>query len=370
MLPEPEPRARKPAERPTGYGTFGERPDRASFGAATGHIAAIDAENETVTRASMVLTVNDTRCLLPRAAIADPVRQTVLVACLGTDEIDEYDARVTSPSEALVARWKVSSGPTGIALDNYDRLVVWSSFERVLAVVDRDVPDIVTYGSPTREREATPFEVGRKIFHSTNNFRISSDGRACASCHPNGRDDGITWISPDGPRQTPTLAGRLALTAPFGWTGAAETVRDHLRQTLTRLGGRGLNDKETYALLTYLSRMKTPPPTEIGDATKVARGKAIFTSDAAGCSGCHVSSGDRVIGDGEVHDVGSVAKGDLTAMLSTPSLQFVGGTAPYFHDGRYATLRELLRATDGNMGSTGHLNDADLDALTTYLGTL
>ena len=77
-----------------------------------------------------------------------------------------------------------------------------------------------------------------------------------------------------------------------------------------------------------------------------------------------------MIGDGQVHDVGSFAKGDLTAMLSTPSLQFVGGTAPYFHDGRYAMLRELLRATDGNMGSTGHLSVSDFDALTSYLETL
>jgi len=366
----PEPDRRKVVERPTGYGTFADSSGIASFGAATGHIAAIDVETETVVRPSMVLTTNDTPCLLPRAALADPVRQTILVACLGTNEVDEYDARASSPSEALVGRWKVASGPTGLAIDTYARLVVWSSFERVLAIVDRDDVTGVLYGSPTRGREATPFEVGRKIFHSTDNSGISSDGRTCASCHPDGRDDGLTWITPDGPRQTPTLAGRLALTAPFGWTGSSETVREHLQQTLKRLGGRGLTDVETYALLTYLSRMKPPPTPQSHDGPKVARGKAIFTSDAAGCSGCHVTKGGHVIGDGEGHDVGSIATGDRTAMLSTPSLQLVGGTAPYFHDGRYATLRELLRGTDGNMGSTGHLSDTELDALTTYLETL
>ena len=39
--------------------------------------------------------------------------------------------------------------------------------------------------------------------------RISADGRVCASCHPDGREDGVAWVTPEGPRQTPMLAGRL-----------------------------------------------------------------------------------------------------------------------------------------------------------------
>ena len=31
--------------------------------------------------------------------------------------------------------------------------------------------------------------------------RLSGDGRACASCHPDGRDDGLVWSTPNGPRQ-------------------------------------------------------------------------------------------------------------------------------------------------------------------------
>jgi hypothetical protein len=374
--PEPAPRrARKPPRSATGYGTFGDEADLSAFevtpfGTATGHVAAIDAERETPTPASMILTVNHTPCLLPRAVVADRARQTILVACLGTDEVDEYDAKVPSPSEELVARWKVSAGPTGLALDGYSRLVVWSSFERVLTVIDRHLPDSVVIGSPTREREATPFEVGRALFHSTGNPRIASDGRACASCHPDGRDDGLTWSTPEGPRQTPMLAGRLALTAPFGWRGETATVREHLRTTLQRLGGTGLSDRDTYALLTYLARMRPPPRGRVRDPDKVARGKALFGSYETGCATCHHVSGEQVIGDGDLHDVGSAAKGDVTASFSTPSLQFVGGTPPYFHDGRYATLGELLRGTDGEMGETSHLGVADLEALTAYLEDL
>lgn len=46
------------------------------------------------------------------------------------------------------------------------------------------------------------------------------------------------------------------------------------------------------------------------------------------------------------------------------------GTAPYFHDGRYATLGELLRETKGKMGWGADLGDDDLAALEAYLLTL
>jgi mono/diheme cytochrome c family protein len=326
----------------------------------------IEARSETALPSSMTLSIHDTSCLLPRAATIDPQRKTLLVACLGTDEIDEYDATAPDPLAALRGRWKVPSGPTGIAVDG-DRLLVWSSFDRMLTLIGRggDVDHVSTVDA----RAPTPFEVGRKIFHASGRKEISSDGRACASCHPDGRDDGLTWTSPEGPRQTPMLAGRLEESAPFGWTGGSRTVREHLNHTLARLEGLGLSDRATYALLTYVSQMKTPHRTPRSEPAKLARGSALFRSYEAGCSSCHMV-GDRPIGDGETHDVGSAARGDVSASLGTPSLQFVGGTGPYFHDGRYATLPELLRATDGKMGSTSHLSSADLDALTTYVESL
>ena len=56
--------------------------------------------------------------------------------------------------------------------------------------------------------------------------------------------------------------------------------------------------------------------------------------------------------------------------FDTPSLRFVSGTAPYFHDGRYPTLRALLVGSDGKMGHTAKLSPHELDALEAYLRTL
>ena len=88
--------------------------------------------------------------------------------------------------------------------------------------------------------------------------RISSDGRACASCHPDGREDALTWSTPDGARQTPMLAGRVADTAPYGWLGSSDKLQDHLKKTFERLSGEGLPKVEVAALVDYISTMVPP----------------------------------------------------------------------------------------------------------------
>jgi cytochrome c peroxidase len=77
-----------------------------------------------------------------------------------------------------------------------------------------------------------------------------------------------------------------------------------------------------------------------------------------------------VFTDRKKHDIGSRTTADEGALFDTPSLRLVGGSAPYFHDGRYATLHQLLVEADGKMGHTSQLAPADLDALEAYLRTL
>ena len=51
-------------------------------------------------------------------------------------------------------------------------------------------------------------------------------------------------------------------------------------------------------------------------------------------------------------------------------LAFVGLTAPYFHDGRWKSLDDLVEGCDGVMGHTKHLSSSDKQALVAYLRTL
>ncbi len=312
----------------------------------------------------------DSGCVLPRTAAVE--RENMYVACMDSDRVLELDAASLHPERAQLREWKVPRGPSGLAVDAASqRLVVWSSLARSVAVLGtaEGVKRLSLASVTVLARTPLAAEIarGRELFHSGER-RISGDGRACASCHPDGRDDGLVWATPDGPRQTPSLAGRIDGTAPYGWTGAAGDVESHVPKTFARLGGTGLTGSDKAALLAYVRAMSPPPAEEVKEDARLARGKAIFHSQEAGCASCHGASGD--LPDGATHDVKSRANGDKHAAFDTPSLRYVGGTGPWFHDGRYKTLRDLLVKSDGKMGRTKHLSQEDLDALEAYLRAL
>lgn len=319
-------------------------------------------------------------CLLPRAAAVDPSTKSLLVTCYGIDAVVAYDATSPTPLNAERKRWIVGSGPSGIAVDTEKhRAVVWAQFDRTLTtfpiggtelVDDTTVPTALQRTAMPALRDKLPAEyaLGRILFHAAGDARIAGDGRACASCHPDGRDDAITWATPEGPRRSIMLAGRAtAASAPFSWNGNESSIPNHLGNTFDRLGGKGLRSIELDALVAYIAAMPPPPPLAPQDKAKVERGHAIFTSREAGCSGCHAGS---AFTDGKNHDVGSKHKADRASAFNTPSLHLVGGTGPYFHDGRYTTLGELLEKSDGKMGKTKHLSATDRESLETYLRTL
>lgn len=165
------------------------------------------------------------------------------------------------------------------------------------------------------------------------------------------------------------LAGRLERTAPYGWEGQHKTLQEHVATTFKRLRGRGLEQAKLDALIGYIESLEGPRRRAASEIDAVVmRGRAIFSSVDAGCTNCHRE--EAALTDGALHDVSSSALADRTSVFETPSLRFVGGTAPYFHDGRYATLLELLYATRKTMGSTTHLGAEDMAALEAYLMSL
>lgn len=345
-------------------------------------VQAPGGETEPPQEASRTVDTDVTQCLLPRAAAYDAQADWLFVACAGKDAVERLDAR-PGKLQAVSAEWKVGGEPTGLALDLDRRAAfVWSQAARTVTsfpldgyhpnlTQGEDLGLVRTAALGARVDEPDLVAKGRALFHTTGDSRISSDGRACASCHPDGRDDGLVWATPDGPRQTPTLAGRLAGTAPYGWNGSRGTVKKHVTNTLKRLGGTGLEDDAMDALVAYCMAMKAPPRATLAaveDHALVDEGRDLFESASTGCSSCHMADGTFT--DGNRHNVGSKAKGDPGRKFDTPSLRFLSGTAPYFHDGRYPTLRALLLGSDGKMGHTRQLSPHQMDALQAYLETL
>ena len=315
------------------------------------------------------------QCVLPRASAARASKGTLYVACAGIDALVELDSRGLDPSRLELRRFPVPAGPTGVAIDDTNGVaVVWSQFDPGVTILKLDdaksapVSVAVRYAPSASVRQLAE---GRKLFHHTDDPRIASDGIACASCHPDGREDSLTWATPDGPRQTIMLAGHENNSAPYGWAGKFDNLPDYTAETFRRLGGSGVVGHELEALLTYVQGVAGPPPgaadLKPSSAELVAQGKKLFDDEQQGCATCHM--GGRGV-DKTVHDVGSTSTADNLSKYDTPSLRFVSGTAPYFHDGRYDSLTELLKANDNRMGHVMHLAPKDVAAMQAYLETL
>ena len=361
-----------PKERTTssisGYGI-------GSFGAPAVFmdVATLDAADGSLVKAGSFR--SGTTCLLPRAAIA--VNDRVLVACLGSSRIEQLQNPHGRPAMAIIeTNADVPKGPSAIAAErDGEHVVVWSMFARKLSRLATNVrlapvvsksnegPPPVRHGIERRpsseleiprtvEREEA-FLRGRELFFSNNDSRISVDNRACATCHVDGRDDGLTWSTPAGLRRTRTLAGQVA-TAPYGWRGEHRTLEEHVKVTFRQLHGTGLPDAELAALLTYVRALPKAPARTSPD---VERGKSLFA--AAECESCHGEGGsDRV-----VHDVGT------GGAFMTPTLAGIGSRTQLMHDGRYKDLDALLVGAR-SMGSGSALSADERRALVSYLETL
>lgn len=245
--------------------------------------------------------------------------------------------------------------------------------------------------------------LGRALFHDAENGRLSGRRMPCASCHVDGREDGLVWEQNATFRQTPMLAGgRLAETAPFNWLGTAKTLEANIQQTVTqRLGGSGLSPTELAALARYvrdgLRPVTRPPATE---PVLVAQGRAVFESAETGCAACHPAAFSFT--DGAAHDVRSVGTKEretfdethgqpsqlhgfsprffakvnardpdlLPRRFNTPALAHLAVTAPYLHDGSAQTLEELIAKNRDRMGATSHLSAGERRALVAYLESL
>ena len=216
--------------------------------------------------------------------------------------------------------------------------------------------------------------IGRKMFHDATDSRISAQGTvSCASCHPDGRADGQTWQFTFGPRNTPQLGGGILDSAPFHWPGDVAAVKDLNSMTvLPFMGGSGLDDGSFQFVAAFIDTIRAAPSVasarlELNVAE--AHGKEIFESEATGCNACH--SGAHFTDNGS-YDIGTKADDRDIRAFQTPVLHGLNRSAPYFHDGRYKSMADLVeRAVRTDlMGVGSHLSDADAADLVAYLKTL
>ena len=372
FLPEALVMTGNPQAIPTGYGSV----EASTLGTHIPFIARARLADEKVENLELSGPADRTcfeaqpECILPRAMADDG--KNLYIACLDSDELLVVDPsadaeHASSCAKTLEARGRVKiESPTDVSIDaDRKAAVVFSTFSRRLSVVPLARTDeVAAIELPRRAPLGELVADGRRLFHRSADPRISKNGRACASCHVDGRDDALIWPTPLGKRQTPMLAGRIAETAPYGWNGEHPSLVAHIKSTVKNLDGAGLSDPELDALAAYVTTMKAPSKRHGTHAAAAVRGKTVFASNEAGCSSCHTEATHFT--DLETHALGKSGG----PAFDTPSLAFVGQTAPYFHDGRFKTLEELVDGCDGVMGQTKHLSADSRQDLVAYLRTL
>jgi mono/diheme cytochrome c family protein len=205
-------------------------------------------------------------------------------------------------------------------------------------------------------------DTGHELFHRPPTAQI---GMACASCHPEGRDDGFVWKFDIGIRRTQSLAGGVLATAPLHWDGALEGFDSLMGEVFSgRMGGPAQSPRRVQAIALWVDSIPLLPASPAPDLNSVERGKALFESESVGCASCH--SGPRFTNNASVN----VGTGEV---FQVPSLRGVSARAPFMHDGCAPTLRDRFSGNcggDDKHGVTSNLTPADLDDLVSYLETL
>ena len=271
------------------------------------------------------------------------------------------------------------------------------------------------------QENAERVALGEKLFLDP---RLSHQGRnACASCHPldqgamDGKVRGESAYGSAPLRNTPTLFN-VAFNYFFNWDGGATTLESHAEKVLLNptimntnwpellavLGAEaeytraflvaypdGLNRNNVLNALASFERSLVTPNARFDrylrgekhalDASE-EQGYRLFT--IMGCVACHqgINLGGNLFQRFGIFSSSRPEHEDIDAgryeitrddhdrgVFRVPSLRNVAITAPYFHDGRAATLEEAVDImAQRQLGRS--LMPADREAIVRFLNTL
>jgi DNA-binding beta-propeller fold protein YncE len=317
-------------------------------------------------------------------ALASFGTQYLLVAHVSTANVAVLDTKSSDASSRAVGTYEVGAGPAGIAVDEAHGVAfVDNALDQSVSRID--LSQGFGTGVPTFKAALTlvrdlpsPYSpqalAGRRFFFDATNPHVTPAGVvACASCHPSGNDDGLVWFenTPNVSfrhRRTPHLANAKTPTAPFHWDGQFATMDALVESTMTNImGGDGLL-VDTTVVQPFIDEIVQAPVLPPADPAAVARGQALFTSSEVGCSTCHSGA---YLTDDLLHVVvspESLDSADTITQTNTPGLHGAFLFGPYFHDGRAATLNDVL--SDPYMGHTLGLSAGQIDDLIAYVRSL
>ncbi|MGC4091082.1 MAG: hypothetical protein QM756_25050 [Polyangiaceae bacterium] len=254
------------------------------------------------------------------------------------------------------------------------------------------------------ERANSELLLGDLLFHSPRTLgkRAQQLGISCNSCHPNGAahielllgalsdrpgsvdlssgffrpqaEDGI-----DNALNVPSLRG-CRYTAPYGRDGRVTALSEFVQGVVHReFDAEPLSPDSLAALVRYLHDLDFLPnrlldaQNQLSDQASPAarRGALLFNEPRPGlagksCASCHPAS--SFFRDGLIHRLGSghpPSPHALDGGYETPSLLGSIETPPYFHDGRFARIADVIDWFDTEFALA--LNSEQRADLTAYV---
>ncbi len=290
-----------------------------------------------------------------------PDGQSVAVAAAGISSSSRPRSRTsraarTSKTAGSRARARTrrsarrSGTPIAVAYDLENHLLVQS----------REPPSVWVFGRgqiplPGVSRR----DSGHEIFHSA-----PAAGVACASCHPEGREDGRVWeFDGVGKRRTQSVAGGVLETGPLHWSADLANFDALIGEVLVnRMQHAQPGPNHAKAFASWLDAIPAPTPVAAIDAAAAEKGRALFNDAAVGCAKCH---GGPKLTTSETADVGTGQR------FKIPSLIGIAARAPFMHDGCAATLKDRFGVCGGSEhGSTASLTTEQVNDIVAYMETL
>ena len=335
--------------------------------------------------------------------------RTLVVAHAGTCELSLVDRAALHDRLAKAAKGESASGIVKSAEDvpndlaflvsirrrvlaggNGPRGVLLSGRTAVTALYFEDAVSLFNLDDPAARAKVIP--LGPKPDLSRDRARrgemLYNDGsmcfqqwQSCASCHPDGRVDGLNWdLLNDGmgnPKQTRSELYNH-VTPPTMITGIRKDMHACNAAGLIHIQFVTRPEEDVYCFDAYVEKMKPVPSPYLVNgklSARAQRGEKLFRQ--AKCAECHTPEkkapgGEPLWTDLKFYDVGVGAATETGRKFDTPTLAECWRTAPYLYDGRALTMEEVLTICNPNdkHGETSKLTPGQIKDLAEYVLSL
>ena len=194
---------------------------------------------------------------------------------------------------------------------------------------------------------------------------------SCTSCHPDARADGLNWdLGNDGLGTARQVKSHLLAynLPPTTITGVRDSAETSVRAGYKYIEFADRPEEDAVAIDEYLKSLRAVASATMVDNTLTEaawRGKTLFHQ--AGCASCH---SEDYYANMQMHDVGTgYGSGEE---MDAPTLVEVWRTGPYLHDGRAATMQEVLTTYNQSdqHGTTSNLDASQIDDLVEYVNSI